>query len=251
MKIDLNSALGESVGAWRKGHDNEILGIVTSANIACGFHAGDPLEMRRTCRTCVANGVGIGAHPGFRDLAGFGRNEIFGLSEEELKSMINYQIGALRAIAKVEHGELRHVKMHGALANMASRDQVLADILVAAVLETDPELTIMTIAATCLQTAAENHGAKFVSEVFADRAYEDDGTLVPRSNPQAMIRDPQECADHVLRMVETGAITSVNGRRISITPETVCVHGDTKGAVAIAAAVRERLDGAGILVERF
>ena len=251
MKIDLNSDLGESFGAWRKGHDGEILKIVTSANIACGFHAGDPAEMRRTCRTCVSNDVGIGAHPGFRDLAGFGRNEIFGLSGEELKSMIVYQIGALRAIAAAEGGKLRHVKMHGALANMASRDDRLADTVVAAVLEAGRELTIMTIAATCLQRAAERLEAKFVAEVFADRAYEDDGTLVPRCRPDAMIREPETCADHVLKMVESGAITSINGKRIPIVPKTVCVHGDTKGAVAIAAAVRERLDAAGISVERF
>ena len=251
MKIDLNSDLGESFGTWRKGHDDEILKIVTSANIACGFHAGDPLEMRRTCRTCIENNVGIGAHPGFRDLAGFGRNEIFGMSEDELKSMVIYQIGALRAIAQAEAGEVRHVKMHGALANMATRDQDLADILVAAVLETGLDVTVMTIAATCLEIAARRQGARFVSEVFADRAYEDDGTLVPRNQPDAIIRDPRHCADHVLGMVETGAITSRNGKKIQITPGTVCVHGDTRGAVAIAATVRERLEGAGISVEKF
>ncbi len=251
MKIDLNSDLGESFGTWRKGHDEEILKIVTSANIACGFHAGDPLEMRRTCRTCLANDVGIGAHPGFRDLAGFGRYEISGMGEDELKAMVIYQIGALQAVARSERGHVRHVKMHGALANMATRDQRLADTLVAAVLELDRDLTIMTIASTCLQKAAEQQQANYVAEVFADRAYEDDGTLVRRSDPDAMISDPAKCADHVLRMVETGAITSRHGKKIPIAPRTVCVHGDTLGAVAIAAAVRERLDAAGISVEKF
>ena len=251
MKIDLNSDLGESFGPWRKGNDDEILKIVTSANVACGFHAGDPLQMRRTCRTCLENEVGIGAHPGFRDLEGFGRNEIFGMSEEEIKAMVIYQIGALKTIAAAEGATVRHVKMHGALANMASRDRELANWVVGAVVEADEDLAILTIAATCLQAAAEELNARYVPEVFADRSYQDDGTLTPRNRPGAIMHDPRTCADHVLRMVESEAITSVNGKRIPIKPGTICVHGDTDGAVAIAAAVRNRLDGAGISVEKF
>ncbi len=251
MKIDLNSDLGESFGRWRMGNDQEILKIVTSANVACGFHAGDPLEMRRTCRTCINNNVGIGAHPGFRDLAGFGRNEIYGLGSDEIRAMVIYQIGALQAIARSEGGAVRHVKMHGALANMASRDQGLADTVVGAVLELDASLTIVTIAATCLQKAAERAGASFAPEVFADRTYEDDGTLTPRNEPDAVIHDPTACADHVLRMIEHGAIISKSGRKIPINPATICVHGDNDGAVAIAASIRERLDRASIAVEAF
>lgn len=251
MRIDINSDLGESFGPWRKGHDEELLSIVTSANIACGFHAGDPLEMRKTVAICRRNDVGIGAHPGFNDLIGFGRREISGIPPDELKAMVIYQIGALQAIAAAEQGAVTHVKMHGALANMASRSEKLAEILIAAVQEVAADLIIIAIASTGLESAAQRLGAPYVGEIFADRAYNDDGTLVSRSQPGAMIRQPEQCAENVLRAVESGALTSQNGVKVPVSAGTVCVHGDTPNSVAIAAAVRERLDQSGVEVRRF
>ena len=251
MKIDLNADLGESFGPWRMGHDEDILKIVTSANIACGFHAGGPVEMGKTCRTCIESGVGVGAHPGLRDLEGFGRRESSDYRAEELRAMVIYQVGALQAIAKSEDAVVRHVKMHGALANMASRNREIAEILVGAVQEIDPELPVLTIAETWLQRAAEALSAPHISEVFADRAYNDDGTLVSRRNLAAVIRDPARCADNVLRMVETGTVRSMNGIDVPVKVQTVCVHGDTPEAVSIATAVRERLERAGVEIVMF
>ncbi len=251
MKIDLNSDLGESFGPWKMGHDEELLAVVTSANIACGFHAGDPLHMRETVRTCRENGVGIGAHPGFADLMGFGRREISGIPAEELKAVIIYQIGALRALAEAESSSVRHVKMHGALANMASRSQSLADTVIGAVREFDKSLIIVAMASTCLERAAKAAGAAYVAEIFADRAYNDDGTLVSRREPNALIRDPRTCADNILRAVETGSLISRSGAKVPVNAGTVCVHGDKPEAVRIASEVRNRLDQAGIEVARF
>jgi UPF0271 protein len=248
--IDLNADLGESFGPWRMGRDAEMLDIVTSANVACGFHAGDPVEMRRTVRLCRDKGVGIGAHPGFRDLEGFGRRRILGLSAEELTAMMLYQIGALRAIARAEGAALTHVKPHGALNNMASEDRALADTLVAAVRAAGDDLVMMAIAATALEDAARADGGAVVSEVFADRAYNDDGTLVARGLPGAMIHDPDAAADNVLRMIDDQAVTSITGRKVPVRPETVCVHGDGPAAVALAANLRTRLEAAGVTVAR-
>ena len=251
MQIDLNADLGESFGPWKKGSDEQMLTIVTSANIACGFHAGDPLEMRKTVRTCLQNGVGIGAHPGYADLLGFGRREITGIAPDEMKASVIYQIGALQAIAAAENTAVTHVKMHGALANMASRDRALAETVISAVQEVDRSLIIVAIASTCLQRVAADLGAPHVGEIFADRAYNDDGTLASRSEPDAMIRDPETCADNILRTVETGALTARSGAKVPVDAGTVCVHGDNPEAVAIASAVRNRLDQAGIEVTRF
>ena len=251
MKIDLNADLGESFGPWKMGHDDALLQTVTSANIACGFHAGDPLHMEKTVIACHKNKVGIGAHPGFGDLSGFGRYEIKGIPPEQLRSMVIYQIGALQAIARFRGQAVRHVKMHGALANMASRDLSLAELLVGTVHDYDPSLTLIVIASTCLEQAALSAEAKYAAEIFADRAYEDNGTLVSRHEPDALIRDPQICADNILRAVETGTLTSRNGVRVKVNASTICVHGDTPEAVQIAAAVRNRLDQAGVSVRRF
>ncbi len=251
MEIDLNADLGESFGPWKMGNDAEVLSVVTSANVACGFHAGDPLQMRMTVRTCIEKNVGIGAHPGFNDLVGFGRREVFGIGEDELKAMVIYQIGAIHAIAKAEKSNVRHVKMHGALANMASRDMRLARTVVSAVKEADLGLAIIAIAATCLERAAQELEVPYAGEIFADRAYNDDGTLVSRSEPGAMIHDPELCADNILRTVESGALTSRNGVKVPVNAHTVCVHGDTPEAVAIASTVRGRLEQRGIKVRRF
>ncbi len=250
-RIDLNSDLGESFGPWTKGHDDELLQIVTSANVACGFHAGDSEVMARTCAACKANGVNVGAHPGLRDLAGFGRREIVGYGDAALQTEAIYQIGALRAIAATQGLPVRHVKFHGAVANMASRNQALAMTLFSAVRQLDPTLRIVVIAATAQAAAAADLAMPSVAEIFADRAYNDDGTLVGRSDRQAMIREPATCAENMVRAVETGTLISVNGTAIPITPGTICVHGDTPEAVSIAAAVRTRLENAGIAVTPF
>jgi 5-oxoprolinase (ATP-hydrolysing) subunit A len=250
-RIDLNADLGESFGPWRIGRDAEMLEIVTSANVACGFHAGDPVEMARTVRLCLAKGVGIGAHPGFDDLLGFGRRQIRGIVDEELAAMITYQIGALLAIAAAEGAAVGHVKMHGALSNMCMTDRGMADVFAGAVRRLSGDLVIMAVAETEIERAAVAAGGPLVREVFADRAYNDNATLVARSEPGAVIHDAQVAADHVLRMVEEQAITSVNGVKIPVRPETVCVHGDNPEAVRLAASVRHRLEGAGMKVERF
>ncbi len=249
--IDLNADLGESFGPWKMGRDAEMLDIVTSANVACGFHAGDPAEMARTVRLCLDKGVSIGAHPGFDDLHGFGRRQIKGNTAEELAAMITYQIGALQAIAAAEGTGLHHVKMHGALSNMCMTDRWMSDVFAAAVRRLSPDLVIMAVAETEIQRAAEAAGGPMVCEVFADRAYSDDGTLVARSQPGAVIHDAAQAAETVLRMVEDQAITSINGVKVPVRPDTICVHGDNPEAVRLAATVRARLEGAGIKLARF
>lgn len=251
MRIDLNADLGESFGPWRMGRDAEMLDIVSSANIACGFHAGDPEEMARTVRLCLEKNVGIGAHPGFDDLRGFGRRQIKGTTDAALEAMIIYQIGALQAIAASEGAKVRHVKMHGALSNMCMTDRGMSDVFARAVRKLSDDLYIMAVAETEIQRAAEAAGGPLVCEVFADRAYNDDGTLVSRSLPGAVIHDPEVAAQHVLRMVEDRVITSFNGNKVPVRPETVCVHGDNPEAVRLAAKVRETLEKAGVTIACF
>ena len=250
-RIDLNADLGESFGPWRMGQDAEMLDIVTSANVACGFHAGDPVEMQRVVRLCRDKGVGIGAHPGFADLQGFGRRRILDIAAGELAALITYQIGALQAIAGAAGEIVRHVKLHGALSNMCMTDRAMSDVCVQAVRRLSPDLVIMAIAATQIEHAATAIGGPVVREVFADRTYNGDGTLVSRGQAGAVIHDADQAAEHVLRMVSDQAITSINGVRVPVRPETVCVHGDTPGAVRLAAKVRERLEKAGVMVARF
>lgn len=251
MRIDLNADLGESYGPWRMGRDAEMLDIVTSANIACGFHAGDPVEMTKTVRLCREKGVGIGAHPGFDDLHGFGRRQINGNSAEDLAAMITYQIGAMQAVAASQGAELRHVKLHGALSNMCMTTRWMADAFARAVRALSPDLVIMAVAGTELQRSAEAAGGPLVAEIFADRTYNDDGTLVSRSEAGAVIHDADKAADHVLAMIENQAITSINGVKVRVSPQTVCVHGDNPEAVRLAARVRQRLENAGIEIARF
>ena len=250
-RIDLNADLGESFGAWTMGEDASMLDIVTSANIACGFHGGDPLVMDRTVRMAMARGVGIGAHPGFDDLSGFGRRRIHGTSPEMLRAQIIYQIGALQAIARAAGGTVRHVKLHGALGNMASEQAELAELYVAAAREADPGLILIAIAATELEKAAVAGGARVAREIYADRAYRDDGALLPRSEPGAVIHDPAEAAERVLRCLDQQAVASINGVKIPVTPQTICVHGDNPAAVAMAETLRSRLEAAGITIALF
>ncbi len=246
--IDLNADLGESFGPWNMGADEEMLEIVTSANIACGFHAGDPLVMTKTIQACIRQGVNMGAHPGFDDLIGFGRRRFVNPEHSQIAASVVYQIGALVAIASSCGAQITHVKLHGALANMASEDDALAKCFADAVTGYNKSLAIVAMATTPLQTQAEQVGARVLKEVYADRAYNDDGTLVSRNLPGAVLHDPIEAADRVIEMIETQSITSVNGVRIPVSPETVCVHGDNDTAVAMARTLRDSLETAGVAV---
>ncbi|MCB2110444.1 MAG: LamB/YcsF family protein [Defluviimonas sp.] len=243
--VDLNSDMGEGFGRWSLGDDAALLKIVTSANVACGFHAGDPDVMEATMREAVANGVAIGAHPGFPDLAGFGRREMR-LPGATLANLIRYQVGAASAMAASVGGRLNHLKLHGALANMAAEDAAMARICYEAALGVQDDLIVMVLAATEQERAAREIGCALAREIFADRAYEDDATLVSRSKPGAVIHDPARAAARMVEMVTAGAIIAESGRRIATSIDTICLHGDTPEAVAIARAVREALETAGI-----
>ncbi len=244
-KVDLNSDMGEGFGPWKMGDDAALLDIVTSANIACGFHAGDPDVMARTMRLALDKGVGIGAHPGFADLKGFGRRRL-PLAQEELANAVAYQLGAAQAMAQLAGGQVRHLKLHGALANMASEDAGLARVCYEAALAVDPDIVIMVLAATTQETAARDLGCNWAGEIFADRAYEDDATLVDRSKPGAVLHDAEAAAVRILRMLEADAIIAESGKHIPCRIDTICLHGDTPDAVAMARGIRQHLEQAGI-----
>ncbi len=251
MRVDLNSDMGESFGPWNMGDDALMLDIVTTANVACGFHGGDPDIMRATCEAAKARGVAIGAHPGFNDLQGFGRRQIVGLSAREIEALVAYQIGALQAMAVMAGHKVTHVKAHGALSNMACVDAAMAGALARAVKAVDARLVFVVIPLTQIERAGEAAGLKLAREVYADRAYEDDGTLVSRKKPGAVLHDPAAVARRVLQMVQDQAIVSVGGKRLKLAVDTVCIHGDTPGAVAMAKAVRAALTAAGVEIAPF
>lgn len=244
MELNLNADLGEAFGAWRMGDDAAMLGIVGSASIACGFHAGDPLVMRRTLHAAKKAGVSIGAHPSFPDLQGFGRRPMQ-LASDELQAMVLYQLSALAGMAGVEGMAMTHVKPHGALSNMAAEDEALANRFARAVRSFDPKLILLAPAGSKLVTAGEHEGLAVASEVFADRAYNERGHLVPRSQPGALLTDTRECVRHVLRMLDAGGIVSMSGRRLAVPFHSVCVHGDNAHAVEVARAVRKALEDSG------
>lgn len=244
MLINLNADLGESFGAWRMGEDEALLGVVSSANIACGFHAGDPLVMRRTVRTALAAGVGLGAHPSYPDLQGFGRRPM-AMAPAELEAAVIYQVAALAGMAAAEGGRLSHVKPHGALNNQACEDAALADTVARAVRAVDRELILLTPALSELQAAGERAGLRVALEVFADRAYTDAGSLVPRSQPGAVLHGDDEVVAHVQRMLAAGGIVAASGKRLPTAMHSICVHGDTPGAVANARRLRTALQAAG------
>jgi len=248
--VDLNADMSESFGAWTMGDDAALLEVVSSANVACGFHAGDPDVMARTMAGAVARDVGIGAHPGFADLQGFGRRRI-DLGHETLGNIVRYQLGAAQAMARAAGGTVRHLKLHGALANMASEDADLARAAYAAALSVDPEIIVMVLAGTAQEAAARELGARMACEIFADRAYTDDCTLVDRREPGAVIHDAAHAADRVLAMIRAGAIIAESGAHIPTRIDTVCLHGDTPEAVAIARALRTALEAGGLRVARF
>ena len=243
-RLNLNSDLGESFGPWEMGSDEAMLRIVNSANVACGFHAGDPLVMLQTVANALKNGVSVGAHPGFPDLQGFGRRRM-DIPLGELEAMVIYQIGALEACARAQGLRVSHVKPHGALSNISCADRKVADAIARAVRGLDPSLILLAPAASQLIAAGRDQGLSVVEEIFADRAYLDDGNLVPRSHPEAMIHGAEASLQHVMRIVGESALISINGKRIPVNPQSICVHGDNADAVATAQAIRVGLISAG------
>lgn len=250
-RVDLNADLGESFGAWRMGDDEAMLAIVTSANVACGFHAGDPLVMWKTCESAKARGVAIGAHPSFLDIWGFGRRPIEGERPEDIMRQCVYQIGALQAVAAAVGHRVTHVKPHGSLGNMAAEDDGLATAVAEATAVVDRSLVLVAMPGSALERAGERKGLRVAREVFADRAYDDRGMLVSRKLEGAVIHDAEAAARRVLAMLEEGAITSVSGKKIPARIDTICVHGDNPAAVAMARAVRSALETAGVAVRPF
>jgi UPF0271 protein len=250
VALDLNSDLGESFSAWRMGDDAAMLGIVTSANVACGFHAGDAVTARRTVRLAAQTGVAVGAHVGYRDLAGFGRR-FLDVDTETLVNETLYQIGALRAVAAAEGVRVSYVKPHGALYNRIVHDEVQAAAVVEGVVLAGDDLALVGLPGSAVLRIAEQRGIRAVREAFADRAYRADGTLVPRSQPDAVIHDPAAVAERVLGLALAGTVRAIDGTTVAIDADSVCVHGDTPGAVAIARAVRAALEDAGVAVASF
>lgn len=250
LTVDLNADMGEGFGPWKMGNDVELLKSITSANIACGFHAGDPDVMAATMAAAVKHGTGIGAHPGFADLQGFGRRRL-SLSNTELRHLVAYQLGAAQAMAAVAGGRVRHLKLHGAMANMAAEDALMAQACYEGALAVDPDIIIMVLAATAQQEAVHALGCTWAAEIFADRAYNDDATLVDRRYPDAIIHDPAVAAQRMVSMVKAGAIITASGHEIPTPIDTICLHGDTPEAVEIARATRAALTAAGITVTQF
>lgn len=247
MRVDINCDMGESFGAYKIGADTEVMPYVTSANIACGFHGGDPAVMRATIAEAKARGVAAGAHPGLPDLAGFGRRAMQ-VTAQEAYDLIIYQVGALLGFARAAGVELRHVKPHGALYNMAAAQPPLADAIARAVRDVDARLVLFGLAGSHLLTAAERAGIPSASEAFADRNYLHDGALVPRTRPDALVSDVDEAVRRVVRMVREGVVTDVEGEDIPIRADTVCIHGDGLHAAELAKKLRRGLEAAGIEV---
>jgi UPF0271 protein len=245
MSIDLNCDLGESFGRYTLGEDAAMLDIVSSANVACGMHAGDPPVMQRTVALAAAKGVAVGAHPGYPDLQGFGRRAM-ALTDEALTAYLLYQIGALAAFTRAQGVRLTHVKPHGALYNTAAQDPAVATAVATAVAAFDGDLVVVTLPGAALARAARAEGLRVAREGFADRAYTEAGALVPRGEPGAVIHDPAEAAARAVRMVTQGEVEAITGSVIPMPIETLCVHGDTPGAAQIAAQLRAALEAAGV-----
>lgn len=245
--VDLNCDLGESFGAYKLGRDEEILKYVTSANIACGFHAGDPATMRRTVRLALDNGVALGAHPGLQDLIGFGRRDM-DISPEEAFDLVVYQLGALWGFVQAEGARLRHVKAHGSLYNMAARNAGLANAIAEAVYRVDPSLILFGLAGSELIAAGDRIGLRTASEVFSDRTYQSDGSLTSRRLPDSLITDEERSLAQVVRMVSEGKVLTQQQVDIGIRADTICVHGDGVRAVEFASRIRSKLTESGIEV---
>ena len=248
MRIDLNSDLGESFGPWAMGDDEALMDSITSANVACGFHAGDPGAMRTTIAMALEKGVAIGAHPGFQDLVGFGRREIRA-TPAEVEDLVLYQVSALAGMAAAQGARLQHVKPHGALYNMACRDRALADAIAKAVAGFDRTLILFGLPNSELLRAGKAAGLPTAAEVFADRAYEADGSLTPRTRSGSVIHEAPKVVERAIKMVRDRKVVSIDGATIALDADTICLHGDTPGAAELATAVREGLQAAGIRVE--
>lgn len=248
LKIDINCDLGESFGNFKIGHDAEIMPFITSANIACGFHAGAPVVMNHTVKLAKENRVAVGAHPGFPDLIGFGRRDMK-LSKEEVRNIIIYQIGALEAFTKAANTELQHVKPHGALYNAAAKNEAYAEAIIEAVHAVNPSLVLFVLANSKMAKIAAEAGLRVAQEVFVDRAYNPDGTLVSRSTAGAVIEDARLVAERAVKMVKEREVTAVNGQTVKFDEvHTLCVHGDTLNAVELAKSVKKALLDANIEV---
>ncbi|MCM3727414.1 LamB/YcsF family protein [Neobacillus cucumis] len=247
FKVDLNCDIGESFGRYRLAEQKEILKYVTSANIACGFHAGDPSVMRETVKLAIENQVKIGAHPGLPDLNGFGRREMK-ISPQEAYDMVVYQIGALQGFLTVFNEKMQHVKPHGALYNMAAKDAKLAEAIAQAVYDVSPELVLFGLAGSELVLAGQKVGLNTAHEVFADRTYQSDGTLTSRSQPYALITDKEQSVAQVIKMVTEGKVTSQQNTEVSLKADTVCIHGDGELALAFAKYIKETIEQNQILV---
>ncbi|HMN21769.1 MAG TPA: 5-oxoprolinase subunit PxpA [Ottowia sp.] len=248
--MDINSDLGESYGAWRMGDDAAMLGIVTSANVACGFHAGDSAGILETLKAAAGRGVAVGAHVAYPDLVGFGRRNM-DPSSRELVADVIYQIGALQGLARAAGTQVRYVKPHGALYNTIAHDERQGGDVITALLEVDPGLTLLALAGSALIERARARGLAVVAEAFADRAYNDDGTLVSRRLPGAVLHDADEVAERMLRWVESDTLTSINGKPVRVQADSICVHGDSPGAVEMARRIRARLQAAGVPLAPF
>lgn len=249
--VDLNSDMGEGFGPWKMGDDEAMLSIVSSANIACGWHAGDPIIMHRTAQIAKAKGVSIGAHPGFGDLWGFGRRVIRGDSMADLEKQIAYQVGAMQALAVMAGHKVTHVKTHGAMGNMSNDDDGMAMAVGRAIKAVDPALVYVVMPGLSTERAAEKLGLPMAREVFADRTYDDSGNLTSRKVEGAVIHDAAMAAQRVLRMVEDQEVVTVTGKRLKVKIDTICVHGDNPAAVAMAQTVRDTLEAAGIAIRPF
>jgi UPF0271 protein len=248
MQIDLNADVGESFGAYVLGQDPALFPVITSANVACGFHGGDPGVMRATVALAREHGTAVGAHPGFPDLAGFGRRELQATARE-VEDMVVYQIGALAGIAAAQNVQLQHVKPHGALYNMAVRDPALADAVARATRSVDRSLMLFGLPGSHSIEAGRRHGLRTACEAFADRAYQSDGTLVPRSQPDAVIDDADTVVRRAVMMARDHVVIAIDGSRVPLEVDTICVHGDTPGAAVLAASIRQALIAAGVEVK--
>ncbi|MCP8617838.1 5-oxoprolinase subunit PxpA [Salirhabdus salicampi] len=247
-KVDLNCDLGESYGIFKLGNDEEVLQYVSSANVACGFHAGDHNVMNHTVQLAKKYGVSIGAHPGFLDLHGFGRREM-NVPPNEIFNLVVYQIGALQAVASIHNVSVNHVKPHGALYNLAAKNKEVAEAVAEAVKQVNPNLVLFALPNSQLMKAGKDRGVKVASEVFADRTYQPDGTLTPRTMPNAMIHDSEEAAMQVIKMVTEGKVTAVNGEQVAVEANTICVHGDGPKALQFVMQLKQTLEEHNVIIE--
>lgn len=250
MKIDLNADAGESFGNWRLGRDEELFPQISSVNVACGFHAGDPLTIGRTLELAQKTGIAVGAHPGFADLVGFGRREL-AASPEEVYADVLYQVGALSAFLRVRGLPLHHIKAHGALYNRATRNPETAWAIAQAAKDFDPQVPLVVLPNTPLEQEARRLGLRTIAEAFPERGYSSDGRLAPRGTPGAWIYDPAEAARRAVRMVVEGRVETVDGKWLEVRAQTLCIHGDNPNAVEIARAVRGALLAEGVSIETF